>query len=261
MVVDYDPTDLPQRVLDDLSSGITSDGTPYTKTRRQPRSVRVTTSKAVMDVVPLIEPYGEGGTLYIPDRKASEWLVTNPPGHTQWTTDVNKSASGRFKPLVKLFKWWRRENPTVSSDPKGFMLECLVSADMSMTEPHYGELFVGTAEAIVGRYKAHAESDTVPFVQDPGVPRQSVMTGVTAAAFRGFVSKLEAHAEKGREALSEEGAPAATKMWRELFGPRFPDLGGGKGAVSGPIPVPPPTFPDRPVRPKKPGGFASALVL
>ena len=59
----------------------------------------------------------------------------------------------------------------------------------------------------------------------------------------------------------EEDALAATKMWRKLFGPRFPDLGGGKGAASGPIPVPPPTFPDRPVRPKKPGGFASTLVL
>ena len=119
VVVDHDLADPPHMVLDELYNGITSDGSPYTDSRRQPRSVRVTTPRAVMDVVPLIEPYGEGGTLFIPDRKASEWLVTNPPGHTQWTTDVNKSAGGRFKPLVKLLKWWRRENPTVSADPQG----------------------------------------------------------------------------------------------------------------------------------------------
>jgi hypothetical protein len=32
----------------------------------------------------------------------------------------------RFKPVVKLFKWWRRENKT-GKRPKGFVLEVLVA--------------------------------------------------------------------------------------------------------------------------------------
>ncbi len=75
----------------------------YSNTRRQARSVGVFTAGCDMDVVPIIDP-GDG-RLYIPDRKQECWLETNPPQHTAWTTEVNKDAGGRFKPLVKLFKW------------------------------------------------------------------------------------------------------------------------------------------------------------
>lgn len=69
-----------------------------------------------MDVVPIISD-GYGGYL-IPDIHLEEWLVTNPPAHTEWTVEVNKNANGRFKPLVKLFKWWRRENLSDLKRPK-----------------------------------------------------------------------------------------------------------------------------------------------
>jgi hypothetical protein len=41
----------------------------YPNIRRQARSVGIETSKADMDVVPIIAPYGKEGQLYIPDRK------------------------------------------------------------------------------------------------------------------------------------------------------------------------------------------------
>lgn len=40
-----------------------------------------------MDVVPIIAPFGIENTLYIPDKKLNSWLETNPPGHTEWTTE------------------------------------------------------------------------------------------------------------------------------------------------------------------------------
>ncbi len=261
VIVDYDLSESPKAVLDDLHKALTDDDGGYENTRRQPRSVRVETSKAVMDVVALIEPDGHGGALYIPDRKASEWLLTNPPGHTQWTTDVNKSADGRFKPLVKLLKWWRRENPTISKDPKGFVLECLAADGMSTTEKHYGELFVGTLETVAEKYRSQAALELVPSVPDPSVAGQSVMSGVSGPAFKAFINKMADHAEKGRSALAETDGATATSAWRDIFGPRFPDLAGGQKSSLGPTPVPPVTFPDRPVKPNRPGGFASALVL
>ena len=85
----------------------------YPNIRRQTRSVGIESNKADMDVVPII-PYG---LMYlIPDRKQKKWIPTNPPGHTKWTTEMNTLAGGRFKPLVKLMKWWRREHPDYSEE-------------------------------------------------------------------------------------------------------------------------------------------------
>ena len=84
----------------------------YDSVRLQARSVRVETSAAIVDVVPLAAPQGEDGPLYIPDRRLESWVETNPPRHTSWTEQTNKTYGKRFKPLVKLTKWWRRERPT-----------------------------------------------------------------------------------------------------------------------------------------------------
>ncbi len=62
----------------------------YAAIRKQQRSVRVETTNAVMDVVPMIAPNGEDGPFYVPDRKLENWVETNPVRHTQWTIDTNK---------------------------------------------------------------------------------------------------------------------------------------------------------------------------
>ncbi len=90
----------------------------YDVLRKQARSVGVFTSTADMDVVPIIAPYGMNGTLYIPDRNLEDWLLTNPPAHTKWATDVNASSGGRFKPLVKLTNGGGVRIKQFQSDPK-----------------------------------------------------------------------------------------------------------------------------------------------
>ena len=231
----------------------------YETTRKQQRSVGIETAQADMDIVPIIEPDEHGGTLYIADRKLEEWIETNPPKHTEWTTDVNTKAGGRFKPLVKMVKWWRRVNPTVNKKPKGFVLECLTAESMSFAEKHYGELFVGTLETFVSTYAWHISQGVVPAIADPGVPGNSVTTGITFAAFEGFYNKAKVHAETGRKALDEDDAEKAVELWRQIFGDRFPKFGDAKkatGLLTGATATDSFTFPDRPIRPNKPGGFA-----
>lgn len=224
---------------------------------RQGRSVGVKTPLVDMDVVPIIDIDGSG-TLYIPDRKLERWIRTNPPGHTTWTIDVNRQTGGRFKPLVKMMKWWRRTNPTISKRPKGFVVECFTAKHMSAIEEHYGELFVGTLEAIVEEYQWHAYASQVPGLDDPGVPGHSVTLGMTTDAFVGFYNKAKEHAKLGRSALREPDLEKATEIWRVIFGPRFRatqarsvgllrDATGASGAL---------TFPDRKTGPVKPAGFA-----
>lgn len=231
----------------------------YEAIRKQQRSVGIETTDADMDVVPVIEPNGNGGTLYIADRKLEEWLETNPPKHTDWTTEVNTRADGRFKPLVKMLKWWRRQNPTVSKKPKGFVLECFTAASMSFTEKHYGELFVGMLESFVSTYAWHISQGQVPLIADPGVHGNSVTSGLSFAAFEGFYNKAKAHADTGRKALDEKDADKAVALWRQIFGDRFPKFGDAKkvaGLLTGATATDSLTFPDRPVRPNKPDGFA-----
>ncbi|MFS0514836.1 hypothetical protein ACEYW6_08925 [Nostoc sp. UIC 10607] len=258
VVTNYTTADCPKKVVDQLYDAI-ADG--YEQIRPQDRSVGVSTGYADMDVVPIIKDYSSGGFL-IPDRTLVEWLPTNPPMHTAWTTQINDAAGGRFKPLVKLMKWWRRHNQEVKRyperHPKGFVIECITAECMDYQETHYGKLFVKTLENIVTRYQPYLSWGRVPMIADPGVPGNSVASGISYEDFQKYVNLAQEHAAQGRLALQEEDPEEMTKLWRDIFGLRFPatkilkstDLLGN--AVS----VKPLFFPNRPVQPNKPAGFA-----
>lgn len=245
----------PNDVLDQLYTILKE---KYEDIRKQTRSVGLSTSKADMDVVPIIAPSGVEGTLYIPDRKLNQWLVTNPPAHTSWTIEMNEAADGSFKPLVKLVKWWRRESSTIAKRPKGFVIECITAECMNLQESQFADLFIGMLEGVVDRYRLDIENDRVPVIADPAVLGNSVTDGMSFASFEGFYKKAEAHAKLGRDAQLEEDPDKALAMWRELFGNRFPKPGRSKnGDLLSAAFVPERLrFPDKPVVPKKPGGFA-----
>lgn len=256
VVVDYELNDPPAEVLNFLFTTLKE---KYSTIRRQTRSVGIETGLADMDVVPIIAPGGKDSTLYIADRKLEEWLITNPPQHTAWTTTMNKKSSGRFKPLVKLVKWWRRENPTISKRPKGFVIECIVAECMDFNEEHYEELFLKTFEKVVCRYKESINRQRVPSISDPGVPGQFVTTGMSFAAFKGFYNKVKAHAELGRTAQAEKDPEKALKLWRQIFGARFPANSNSTRSsfLRDAVTVQATTFPNYPITPtRQPRGFA-----
>lgn len=259
VITDHTRADDPAAVLGELYDALDEE---YEDVERQRRSVGLKTANADMDVVPIIAPSGLKGTLYIPDRRLENWVETNPPGHTTWTTEVNTSAGGRFKPLVKLFKWWRRQNRTSSKKPKGFVVECIVAECMDRSESNYAELFVGTMEEIVRRYDWDVFMERVPEIRDPAVPGNIVTRGMTFASFKSFYEKAQRHAELGRQAIEEEDPDKELKLWRRIFGERFPSAKSAAtksadllsdAAVPGASGL---SFPDRPAGPRKPGGFA-----
>ena len=213
--LDDAPSDVVGLLYDTLSD-------KYDNLRKQARSVGVFTSTADMDIVPIIAPDGMDGTLYIPDRQLEEWLETNPPAHSTWTTEMNAASERRFKPLVKLAKWWRRENPTISKRPKGFMIECIVAECMDFGETQYAELFLSMLETIESRYSTYVSLDMVPFIEDPGVPGNSVLSSMTISAFKGFYNKAATCAEIGRRALDAGDTEEGLLLWRDVFGSRFP---------------------------------------
>ncbi len=257
-VTSHTEEDEPQVVLDAVHKALVDAG--YKNLTVNRRSINVKLSSVDMDVVPVIE---DGDAYLIPDIHLKEWLTTNPPAHTQWTVDVNTQAGGRFKPLVKLFKWWRRVHLADQKRPKGFILECLVAKHMNYTEANYETLFVKLLEAIRDAYWYDALIGTVPNIEDPGVPGNNVFSAVKADEFKTFYDKLKEQAALARKAKDEPDADEALKLWRQVLGSRFPASAAEsrasnglantllRGAVGGGL-----TFPATPVYPNKPGGFA-----
>jgi len=249
--------DEPSAVIDQLYDALVDCG--YQNLRKNRRSVSVLNATVDMDVVPIIP--SEGGDHYwIPDKEEGTWIRTNPPGHTDWATQVNKEAGCRFKPLVKMLKWWKRENLPDLRRPKGFILEALVAARMSYTETGYEALLEELFTSVKNSYSLHAALGVVPHLEDPAVPGNNVFSAVKIEEFREFYNLLCAHVDLIAEARAETDADKQLAKWREVFGRCFPAAGGAtKAAASLLLPAAAATglsFPARAVTPNKPQGFA-----
>jgi len=252
IVTNYSISTDPTKVLTDLSTAFS---TSFKVERINKRSVRIVTSKAEMDIVPVIEI---GTTYHLPDRDLGHFKETNPSAHNDWSGDQNTLFNSRFKPLVKLFKWWRRENKT-GRRPKGFVLEVLVAKHAPISETHYGEAFAQMLENI---YSAYGNGGK-PSIQDPGLPTSSdILSKVSITDWKNFIERVRVHADYARRAQDEDDMEEATRLWRKLFGSRFKATANAAQEDSlttyatAPAVTTDYVFPNAPATPNKPRGFA-----
>jgi hypothetical protein len=90
----------------------------------QRRSIRLELYHLNIDVVPAIPNRDDRSLINIPDRDADEWIRSSPQRHSENATRVNKRCEGRFKPLVKLLKFWNSNLPD-SIRCKSFLIETI----------------------------------------------------------------------------------------------------------------------------------------
>ncbi|WP_414658011.1 SMODS domain-containing nucleotidyltransferase [Deinococcus sp. VB343] len=247
-----DPTDVLWEVKDALED-------EFTVERVNKRSVRVITANAEIDVVPVV---ASGSGYLLPDRDLGYWKSTNPPAHTRWSAEQNARFGGRFKPLVKLLKWWRRENKT-GKRPKGFVLEVLVSLHAPTNETHYGEAFAQLLENIHSAYANLAKLDLKPHIEDPAIPGNNILSKISLTDWKNFLERVRVHAAYARkaQAQSADDMEEATRLWRILFGSRLKATESAVkashlGATSTATASMGYTFPDENATPTKPRGFA-----
>ncbi|MEW8288096.1 MAG: hypothetical protein AB2697_19110 [Candidatus Thiodiazotropha endolucinida] len=252
----------PEDLIEDLYSALNRNRgvLNITRLKRNRCSISVSTNKADMDVSPLLD-LDEYSYYRIGNRHTGEWYKTNPEEHTSWSANVNKSASNRFNPMVKLVKWSRREFPTKNKHPKSIALEVLVADHMSKTERHYGQLIHDTYESIVKEYKWNRILGTCPSLDDPAIPGGDLLKGVSGEAFCAFYDKVEYFRDEARKGLDEDDQNKATKHWRRIFGQRFPSPNSDKQNKTSTLRsasiVSPLTFPHEAVMPpNKPAEFA-----
>lgn len=219
VVTNYSQQDFPSDVIATLRKAVKSLG--YTEVEANRRSICVSLGGVEMDVVPVIANPWESGGWLIADKSEEQWLVTNPMGHNQWASAVNKKANGNFVPLVKLFKWWRRENLPHLRRPKGFILEAMVAEHMDYKETSYEELFAKLLEKIRDEYEWTVQVGQVPYLKDPSVPSNNVFSRVKPEEFKRFYDMVDAHAKLVRRAQCEPDADRALALWQKVFGDCF----------------------------------------
>lgn len=251
VITDYSRSDSPKDVLKELNDAIKRIG--YTNTKKQNRSIHISLSTVEMDVVPLIAPEGFDGNWFIGDSKNDSWIFTDPRKQTQYTIDTNKKCDNEFVPLVKLFKWWRREFPIATSKnhPKGMAIEKMVG-DTYDNGTHVGETFVLTIEKMVSKYQWSYDNNFVPTVTDPGDGFSNLLDSLLLEEFQLFFEHLTKTAETARTAYDSTDKETSIKNWRAIFGPEFPD---SKRASSTNDDSSAFNYPNRPLNPNKPAGF------
>ena len=92
--------------------------------RMQNRSVRLKLNHLNIDVVPAIDQGKNNGHILIPDREEEDWIVTAPKRHSEIASAINQQQQGRFKPLVKLLKFWNVNLPS-TAHIKSFAIETI----------------------------------------------------------------------------------------------------------------------------------------
>jgi hypothetical protein len=113
----------PAKVLESFASAIRY-RYPVSSVFGQRRSVRLELSHLDIDVVPAILDNTNSDFIWIPDRDSGDWIKSSPKRHSVNATAVNQKQGGRFKPLVKLLKYWNGNLPSTANF-KSFAIETI----------------------------------------------------------------------------------------------------------------------------------------
>lgn len=169
-----------------------------------------------IDVVPA---FAAGDDFEIPCTDTGTWIKTNPKIHAEKAVKAHDAYSKEWKGLVRMVKYWNNnakhgEKPVKPSFLLEVMaLECLHGGWGGQFDREVQALFATLADRVV---------DTWP---DPAGLGPAISNGMDDAR------KRRAHTlllEAGRQATMaidyvRKGRNGdALKVWRELFGPRFP---------------------------------------
>jgi Second Messenger Oligonucleotide or Dinucleotide Synthetase domain len=232
--------------------------------------------KLTLDVIPAIYQGKPEEPLWVPDREKKQWVLSHPRGHIQYTSELNaQSSQGRmFVPLVKMMKyWWKYQferwhtgTQAHRRKPKGFWVEVMTGEYTDLSKRSYPELVVSLLENAFGELKTFRTDGKIPELKDPGLKRQNpglkhptIKTSMTGEEFRFFLGTMEKSLKWAKEALRADNERRASECWQEVFGPSFPlteETSKSISLLSAPVKPSGLGFPNRPVMPQRPEGFA-----
>lgn len=195
----------------------------YASAKVQHHSVGIDMSGISIDVVPVIMDEDDDQLYYIGDSEIGNWTLTDPKGHKAWSTEVNKENDAKYKPLVKIFKWWRRTNcPSDRKYPKGITLEKIIADNIGDYTLSTENFLIETMQNIISAYKESFVSVGInPVIDDPSdkVIGNDLLSDYSVKDFSAFIEKIEEHLNL----LNSSGTTNDT--WRTILGSEFPKGG------------------------------------
>ena len=219
VVTSYTSEDDSGDVLQELKD-VLAEKELYSSAQVQSHSVGIKLANISVDVVPVIENPDDKEIYLIGDSNTGDWTATDPKGHKTWSTQVNKDNNNEYKPLVKIFKWWRKTNcPEETKYPKGITLEKIIADNLGDSSLSTEDFFISTIQNIISAYKEdYVENGSNPVISDPSekIEDNDLLSGYSTDDFGAFIAKLGEHAEL----LNSEGV--GNETWRKILGSEFP---------------------------------------
>ncbi len=220
VVTKYGSSKNSKDVLDELKN-VLLEKDIYKTATIQSHSVGIEMGSVSVDVVPVIADENDDQLYYVSNSSDGTWTLTDPKGHKLWSTTVNQDHNNKYKPLVKIFKWWRRKNCTEDKKyPKGITLEKIIADNLGDSSLSTEDFLIETIQNIISKYKEdYVEKGENPVIDDPSdkIEDNDLLKGYSLDDFSSFIDKLQEHADL----LNDEGTENAT--WRKILGTEFPN--------------------------------------
>lgn len=188
----------------------------YDNVTKQSRSIGIEMEGTEIDVVPMIED--TISSMYkIGNKEDGNWKKTNPKGHIEWCSNVNKENYNKFVRIVKIFKWWRKNNcPEDIKYPKGITLEKIIADNLYDCDNTYEDIVFNTMKNIKNAFEHYIKNGIKPFISDPGIPSDNLSDSYEFNDFKSFYDKIKVHTK-----LLEE-SNFSNESWRKILGSEFP---------------------------------------
>lgn len=182
----------------------------------QSHSVGIELEGISIDIVPVVCSE-DRDKYFIGSSDCNEWIFTDPKGHISWSNDLNFESNMKYKPLVKMLKWWRRSNCTEGTKfPKGLTLEKIIADNLPDSDLNTEAHLVGTMRSIAETYSAHINAGIKPSIYDPCISENDLLAKYKFSDFEAFISKMSEHLE----IINQEGT--SNESWRKILGNDFP---------------------------------------
>lgn len=202
-------------VINELYNIIKETG-KYKNVQMQKRSVSVEMAQVSVDLVPVIKEY-DSEILLIGNSKVNEWIKTNPKCHIKWATKINNESNEIFKKVVKIFKWWNKENSCFNIKfPKGITLEKLISDNLPSVFNNIEEIIYQVMNNIVNYLSSILNKDNSLILKDPCLEENNLFENYAKKDLEAYVERLSNHVKM----LEDE--EFSNQAWRNIFGNEFP---------------------------------------
>ena len=154
--------------------------------------------------------------LKIPDKEANKWEDTHPLAQIDYAQKRNAEKNGKFLPLVRILKWWKKNDCADIETIKSYPLEHFIG-DYCGEGDKVSQLLVSTLENIVSN-----APPIKPYLMDRGVHTHDVFQRVTQEDYTKFLARIKKLHELSDDALADQDYVSSMKKWHEIFGDKFP---------------------------------------